>query len=79
MRHPANNQGLRHGRQRGTSLVEVLVVLVILVLGIFSIARLFPGGFIAVRNAENSTFADRLGQGQLEGLKQNNAFLLDAV
>ena len=54
-------------------------MLVILVLGIFSIARLFPGGFFAVRSAENNTFADRLAQAQLETLKQNNAFLLDAV
>ena len=54
-------------------------MLVILVVGIFSIARLFPGGFLAVRSAENNTFADRLAQAQLETLKQNDAFLLDAV
>ena len=79
MRFPANNLRFRPGSRRGTSLVEVLVVLVILVVGIFSIARLFPGGFIALRSAENNTFADRLSQGQLESLKQNDAFLLDAV
>ena len=79
MRFSANNQRQRHGHQRGTSLVEVLIVLVILVVGIFSIARLFPGGFFAVRSAENNTFADRLAQAQLETLKQNDAFLLDAV
>ena len=79
MRFSANIQRRRHGHQRGTSLIEVLVVLVILVVGIFSIARLFPGGFFAVRSAENNTFADRLAQAQLETLKQNDAFLLDAV
>ena len=79
MQFSANNMRRRHTRQRGTSLVEVLIVLVILVVGIFSIARLFPGGFFAVRSAENNTFADRLAQAQLETLKQNDAFLLDAV
>ena len=79
MSSSTNNQRPSHQFQRGTSLVEVLVVLVILVLGIFSIARLFPGGFIAVRSAENNTFADRLAQAQLETLKQNDAFLLEAV
>ena len=77
---PVNNRRLRHrGSRRGTSLVEVLVALVLLVIGIYSIARLFPGGFFSLRSAENDTFADRLAQGQLEQLKQNNNFLLDAV
>lgn len=80
MLHSANNQGVRsHHGQRGVSLIEVLVVMVILLVGIFSIAQLFPGGFFAVRSAENSTLADRLAQAQLETLKQNNAFLLDAI
>ncbi len=66
-------------RQHGTSLIEILVVLVVLVIGILSIVRLFPAGFIALRNAENSTFADRLGQAALESLKKNNAALPDGI
>lgn len=65
--------------RRGTSLIEVLVVLVILVIGILAIARLFPAGFVALRNAENSSFADRLARGALEQLKQDNGALADAV
>lgn len=65
--------------RRGTSLIEVLVVLVILVIGILAIARLFPAGFVALRNAENNSFADRLAQGALEQLKQDNVALADAV
>lgn len=65
--------------RRGTSLIEVLVVLVILVIGILAIARLFPAGFVALRNAENNSFADRLAQGALEQLKQDNGALADGI
>jgi hypothetical protein len=74
-----NRKLRRRDFQRGASLIEVLVALVLLVVGIYSIARLFPGGFISLRSAENDTFADRLAQGQIEQLKENNNFLLDAV
>ena len=63
----------------GFSLIEILVVLVVLVIGILAIVRLFPAGFIALRNAQNSTFADRLGQSALEQLKQDNGSLADAI
>ncbi len=66
-------------RRTGFSLVEILVVLVVLVVGILAIVRLFPAGFIALRNAQNSTFADRLGQAALESLKQGQGTLPDAV
>ncbi len=66
-------------RRAGFSLVEILVVLVVLVVGILAIVRLFPAGFIALRNAQNSTFADRLGQAALESLKQGQGTLPDAV
>lgn len=63
----------------GFSLIEILVVLVVLVIGILAIVRLFPAGFIALRNAQNSTFADRLGQAALEQLKQDNGSLADGI
>lgn len=66
-------------KRAGFSLVEILVVLVVLVVGILAIVRLFPAGFIALRNAQNSTFADRLGQAALESLKQGQGTLPDAV
>lgn len=69
----------RQASRRGASLIEVLVALVLLVVGIYSVARLFPGGFSAIRASQNSEFADRLAQSQMELLKQNDQFLLDAV
>lgn len=55
--------------ERGTSVIEILVVMVILLVGIMSIVRLFPGGFAAVRHAESITFANRMAQAELERLK----------
>lgn len=66
-------------RQRGISLLEVLVVLVILVFGIFSIIRIFPGGFFAIRSAENNTYADRLGHAVLQGLTKDSSALPEAI
>src|SRR5438105_7135270 len=45
---------------RGFSLIEVLVVLVVLVVGIFSIARLFPAGFFTIQRTGELTFAQAL-------------------
>lgn len=49
-------------RRRGVSLVEVLVVLVILVIGIFAIARLFPEGFASINFTGNVTMAEELAK-----------------
>lgn len=80
MNNALSQQNTKTGHKRaGFSLVEILVVLVVLVVGILAIVRLFPAGFIALRNAQNSTFADRLGQAALESLKQGQGTLPDAV
>ncbi|HOP79088.1 MAG TPA: hypothetical protein PLZ21_00835 [Armatimonadota bacterium] len=60
---------------RGTSIVEVLVVMVVLLVGIMTVIRLFPYGFKSVRHAENMTFASRLAQYEIERWKNNPANL----
>jgi type II secretory pathway pseudopilin PulG len=79
MRNTQLNRRSGPAIRRGTSLIEILVVLVILVVGILSIVRLFPAGFIALRNAENNTFADRMANGALEQLKKSGNGLPDAI
>lgn len=53
----------------GASLVEVLVVIVILVVGIFSIVRLFPGGFLVLERGKEQAMAAQLNKQMLERLK----------
>jgi type II secretory pathway pseudopilin PulG len=64
---------------QGTSLVEVLVVMVVLLVGILTVVRLFPPGFKSVKHAESMTFAGRLAQYEIERWKNNAANLPDGV
>src|SRR5687767_3520162 len=66
-------------RERGISLIEVLVVLVLLLIGIFSVVRLFPGGFLVNRQTEEATYAGRLARQQLDFYTQLSANLMDAI
>lgn len=67
------------GNKKGTSVVEVLVVMVILFVGILIILQLFPPGFSSVRSAENMTIAGRLAQAEMERWKNNTANLPDGI
>lgn len=69
----------RIGNKRGTSIVEVLVVMVILFVGILVILQLFPPGFLSVRRAESMTFASRLAQFEIERWKNNAENLPEGI
>ncbi|MCE5322473.1 hypothetical protein LLG46_04055 [bacterium] len=61
--------------KRGTSLVEVLVVMVVLLVGIMTVIQMFPTGFGIVKAAESRTIATRLAQQELERWKAMSANL----
>ncbi|MHB9037591.1 MAG: hypothetical protein ACYC64_13065 [Armatimonadota bacterium] len=61
--------------KRGTSLVEILVVMVVLLVGIMTVIQMFPTGFGVVKAAESRTIAARLGQQELERWKTMSANL----
>lgn len=65
--------------RRGTSLVEVLVVMVVLLVGIMTVIQMFPTGFRVVKAAESQTIATRLGQQELERWKNMAANLPDGI
>ena len=69
----------RNAARRGTSLVEILVVLVILVFGILSVIRLFPAGFLVFRAAQNNGVGQRIGQSLLESVTQDASAIADGV
>jgi type II secretory pathway pseudopilin PulG len=64
---------------RGTSLVEVLVVMVILLIGIFAVVRVFPIGFQYMKNAENRSTGVRLSTQLLEAVRNDEANLPESV
>ncbi|MCX7993176.1 MAG: prepilin-type N-terminal cleavage/methylation domain-containing protein, partial [Fimbriimonadales bacterium] len=62
-------------KQRGASLVEVLVVMGILAIGILAFIRLYPSGFLALKRSGQSDAATRLAQQEMERLKSRAANL----
>jgi prepilin-type N-terminal cleavage/methylation domain-containing protein len=65
--------------QRGVSLIEVLVVLVILVTGILTIIRLFPSGFFSIQSTGNAALANSLGSAAIDLGQQSAQSLPDAI
>jgi prepilin-type N-terminal cleavage/methylation domain-containing protein len=66
-------------KQYGVSLIEVLVVLVILLIGILSVVRLFPPGFLINQQTEATTFASRLAKQEVDRYTNNSANLMNAI
>ncbi|MCC6442313.1 MAG: prepilin-type N-terminal cleavage/methylation domain-containing protein [Armatimonadetes bacterium] len=63
----------------GMSLVEVLVVMVVLLIGIMSVVRLFPGGFSSLKASGERTVADRLAQADIDYWKNRPTALPGAI
>jgi len=61
--------------RKGTSLVEVLVVMVVLLVGIMTVIQMFPTGFGVVKAAESRTIATKLAQQEIERWKAMSANL----
>lgn len=65
--------------KRGTSLVEILVVMVVLLVGIMTIIQMFPTGFRVVRAGESKSVATRLAQQELERWKAMTGNIPEAI
>lgn len=66
-------------RRKGTSLVEVLVVIVIFSIGILAIVQIFPGGFQALAQTRNQSVATQLGRDEVERLKARPDLLPEQI
>lgn len=64
---------------RGTSLVEVLVVIVIFLTGILAVVQIFPGGFRVLNTTRNNAIATQLGRSEMERLKAHADQLPEAI
>jgi type II secretory pathway pseudopilin PulG len=69
---------LRRG-QAGATLVEIMVVLVILLIGIFLVIRVFPEGFGILRANGNRTLATRLAEQEMTRMRGDLSSLPDGV
>jgi type II secretory pathway pseudopilin PulG len=66
-------------RQNGTSLVEILVVIVIFLIGILAVVQVFPRGFRILLTSRNNSVATALGRAEVERLKERPDLLPDQV
>lgn len=64
---------------KGTTLVEILVVMLILLVGIMTVVQMFPSGFRVVKAAENQTIATKLAQAEIERWKNMPSNLPDGI
>lgn len=65
--------------RRGTSLIEVLVVIVIFLTGILAVVQIFPGGFRILNTTRNNAIATQLGRSEMERLKAHADQLPEAI
>ena len=66
-------------RQTGTTLVEILVVIVIFLIGILAVLQIFPGGFRLLLLSRNNSAATALGRDEIERLKDHPESLPEDV
>lgn len=69
MRNPRGTDGPSCGAERGASIVELMVALIILAVGILAVGQLFPAGTRAQQKDRMFTTAGMLANEQLEDLR----------
>ncbi len=66
-------------RRRGTSLVELLVVIVVFLIGILAVAQIFPGGFRILAGTRARSLASTLATAQTQRLTARPDLLPEAI
>jgi len=72
------NQRMQATARSGFSLIEIMVVMIILLIGIFAVVRLFPQGFAAIARTGDMGIATAEAQQQIDTQK-NQLALPDAI
>jgi len=60
---------IRSRRTAGTSLVEILVVIVVFLIGVLAVVQIFPGGFRLLGLTRSQSVGDQLTRSEIERLK----------
>ncbi len=71
--------GLKNNKQAGTTLIEVLVVMVVFLVGILAIAQVFPGGFRILNSSRDRSVADAYTKSLTAAIEGDSNLLPDAV
>lgn len=66
-------------RNLGTTLIEVLVAIVVLLVGILAVVQIFPGGFRILTYARNNAMATQLARDEIERLKSRSDQLPEEI
>ena len=66
-------------RRAGTTLVEILVVIVIFLIGILAVVQVFPRGFKLLITTRNNSVATALGRDAMERLKSSPEQIPDEI
>ncbi len=66
-------------RDAGASLVEVLVVLVVILIGIFAVIQIYPIGFTSLKKSESRLRADRLARSATESLTVDTSAIPESI
>lgn len=70
---------VRTRRTAGTSLIEVLVVIVIFLIGILAVVQVFPGGFKVLRSTRDFSIGTALARAEIERIKGYSAQLPEMI
>lgn len=65
--------------QKGGTLIEILVVIVVFLVGILVLAQIFPGGLAVLRTTRNNTMAVNLARSEMDRLKGQADQLAEAI
>lgn len=68
-----------NARRRGSSLIEILVVIVVFTVGILAAVQIFPGGLAILRQNRSNTVANALARAEMERLKADVAQIPVAI
>jgi hypothetical protein len=79
MSRPQPNLRTRSRRLAGTSLIEVLVVIVVFLVGILAVIQIYPGGFKILSNTRSLSIANSLAHDLGERMKGREDQLPDAI
>lgn len=70
---------LTQTRRHGSSMVELLVVIVIFLIGILAVVQIFPGGFSVLRQTRSNTVATQLIRAEMERLKGRSETMAEMI